>query len=179
MIEQSNRPLTKAIEMLVETLNTKLDAALEKQKTEKNKNTEHKNQFENIDEDIFEEDTDNKRMQKLKEHQSKLSRMSQNLATQLDQVHQNSPSIPMEENTPPTNTNGPDNLIRNLSITITSIEHKIKNNEDKHNQQILNLQNELHQLNLKFNSHLNSCQITGPAKINSCQDNWICKDKFN
>ena len=101
-----------------------------------------------------------KRMEKLKEHQSKLTRMSQNLSSQLDKIHQISPSTLTEQPTQQPNQDKPNNLIRNLSITITSIEHKIKNIEDRHNNEIQTLQGELQKLTANFNIHKNNCSMT-------------------
>ena len=156
MIEQSNKPLTTAIEKLTETLNDKLDTAMDI-KTKKDNIKEKDNLLETITDDHNDEYMEGKCMEKLKEHQSTLTIVSQNLSSQLDQVYQTSPSIHMDVSTSQTDKDKHDNLIRNLSDTITYIDHKIKYIEDRHNNQIKNLQEELHQLSTNFNIYKKTC----------------------
>ena len=54
MIEQANIPMTNAIEKLVETLNNKLDNAIETKYNQTN-DKEKENQFESITDDTIEE----------------------------------------------------------------------------------------------------------------------------
>ena len=153
MMEQLNKPLTTAIEKLVETLNNKLDAAIET----KNNHKEEDNQFNEIIEDKNTNETETKRIEKLREHQNTLCRMSQNLSEQLDNINPINTQRQQQDKDNTTNKENPTNLIRNLSITITSIEHKIKRLEDNHENKINSLKDEIEKLNINFNIHKNTC----------------------
>ena len=199
IIQTSNQATCNAIEKLAKILEDKLDRAIGEKTSDKKElspitSTRTKIQPETISEmtepvtretqekleranpfDPMRDDENTRqlRMTNLRTHQNKLTKMSQDLSHELDNINVNKTEIPQVESqkdssrmeSQKSNNASNVNLFRNLSMTITSLEQKIQMNDKKHETKIEELEKKINGIEKCNCNHLTEKDEL-PAKKN-------------